>query len=1129
MQKNTAFAKRNFYSFLRTFSRTNILFIMRLSVCCGALLIFSSSLFASTSGFGQSIKETTVSMQVQRVSLKVALQKLQERSGYNIFYPSEKVEVYKDVSINSQSRTVAQTLDILLHGTELEYRQDGNNVIISEKKSEIKSVDDAKARRIIGMVVDATGQPFPGVTVRLKFDKETVTATDQNGHFQIDINNKNDVLIFSNIGFNTQEIPITNDMTSIRVVMMPAVGGLNEVVIIGYGASTRRDLTGAISSVTATDIAKQPVQDPLNALEGRVTGAVITQSSGLPGAGVNILIRGQNSLSAGTVPLYVIDGVPFNINDGSLPSNNSLNSNGLFGANLFISPFSVINPNDIERIDILKDADATAIYGARGGNGVVLITTKKGKAGKSKVDINLYSGIGKVARFIDVLNTQQYLQLRHQAITNDGLTPDPEDDPDLLVWDTTKDTNWQKKYLGGTAHLTDAQTSISGGNENTRFIFTNGFHRETTVYPGDYYDQRYTSRFNLDHNSNNRKFNMNLSADYSYDYALLPASDLSSTFNLPPDYPLYNSDGTLYWDSQGAFTNPQSYFLQTNSNRTNSLITNLQLRYTLFTGLDLKLNAGYNNISLAQAQQIPALSQSPAYGPPTNNANFANSSQSFYSVEPQITYTRKISKGVLSLLAGATLQRSSNQSTTIYAQGYSNPDLTATPAGASANQVYATDILYKFSSLFGRATYNWDGKYIVNGTLRTDGSSRFGSDHPFGTFYSVGGAWIFTKEDFFKNNLSFVSFGKLKGSFGITGNDQIGDYQYLPTYSTSNGSTKLYQGSSTLSLNGIPNPNLEWETDKKLDIGLDLGFLKDRILFSVDYYRNRSSNQLGYLTVAEQSGVNSYAGNLPALIQNRGFEFELNTTNVAGKSFTWKTSFNLTVPKSELLSVSPSYFYATDYVLGYPITQQRVYNFVGVDPQTGLPNFKAADGSITSNPNYSTDRTVIEDTSPKFYGGIGNDFTYGNFSFSFFIQYTKQTGIINPGRFYVPGVFSSFYGGNGYASQTNVWSGPGSTGKLPEATTQFYLYAFTYGQSNATYGDNSFVKLKNVSLSYKLPDAIVKTLGMDQLKIYAQGQNLYTWTKNKISFDPETGLSDFTGSAVMPPLRVITLGLNATF
>ncbi len=1116
MQKNTAFAKGDFCSFFIQKLRNNILYIMRLSVLTGAILILSSNLFAATSGFGQEIKETKVSIQVHNESLKSSLQKLQDKSGFNIFYPAEVVAKFGNVTIANAKASVAEILDQLLIGTNLGYRQEANNIILYEQKIPVKAVVALQSKRIIGMVVDENGQPLAGVTVRLKLDKQTSTATDQNGHFYIDITKDNEVIIFSFIGYATQEIPVTADLKDFKLAMKPSPGGLNEVVVIGYGTSTRRDLTGAISSITASDIVKQPVQDPLNALEGRVAGAVITQTSGLPGASVNILIRGQNSLAAGTVPLYVIDGVPFNINDGSSPASNQLNSNGIYGANGAISPFSIINPSDIERIDILKDADATAIYGARGGNGVVLITTKKGKAGKTKVDVNLYQGIGEVAHFIPVMNTQQYLQLRRSADANDGITPSATSDPDLLSWDTTKDTNWQKKYLGGTAHLTDAQASISGGSENTSFIFTNGFHRETTVYPGDYNDQKYTSRFNLNHSSTDRRFNMNFSANYSYDYSLMPPTDLSSTFNLPPDYPLYNTNGSLYWDNGGVITNPQSYFLETNTNRTNSLIANFSLSYMLFTGLDLKLNTGYNNISLAQNLQSPALSQDPVYGTPVNNSTFANSSQNFWSVEPQIDYNRTIGKGKLSVLLGGTLQRSDDVSTSIYASGYSNPELMSAATGASSYNTYATNTLYKFSSLFGRATYNWDDEYIINGTLRRDGSSRFGSDHPFGTFYSVGGAWIFTKQDFFKNNLTFLSFGKLKASYGLTGNDQIGDYLYMPTYSSASGSSS-YQGSSTLYVSRIPDPELRWESDRKLDVGLDLGFLKDRILVSADYYRTRSSDQLGYLSLAIQSGENSYAGNLPALLQNKGFEFEITSTNVTSKSFTWRTSLNLTIPRSELLSVSPSYYYASSYVLGYPITQQKVYDFAGVNATSGLPEFKTAAGTITTNPNYSTDRTVIEDTSPKMYGGISNDFTYGNWSLSFFIQYTKQTGIIYPGA--TPGSLSS---GNGYASQTGIWNTPGSTSSQPLASTNPYLYTFTYGQSNAVYGNDSFVKLKNVSLSYKLPAPWVKSLGMDQLRIYTQGQNLYTWTKNKIDYDPETGTS-------MPPLRIITLGLNATF
>jgi TonB-linked SusC/RagA family outer membrane protein len=1123
MQKRTAFAKGNFYSLFKIKFQTNWLFIMKLTVCCGAILLCTLTLLASTRTSAQSLHGTKIIVEAKNESLKSALEKLQDKSGFNLFYPSASVEKYRAVTIDNKPRDVAEILDILLNGTGLIYHQEGSKIIIAQGSQKNNAAPDAAPRRISGIVLDENAQPIPGVTVMIKSDKYSGTATDQNGQFHIDIKDENDVLVFTMVGYVSQELAAKN-MGSGRVIMKAAVGTLNEVIVIGYGTATRKDLTGAVSSITSTDITKQPVQDPLNALEGRLPGAQITQSSGLPGAAVKILVRGQNSLSAGTVPLYVIDGVPFNINDGGIPASNSLNSFGVSGANGQVSPFSIINPNDIDRIDILKDADATAIYGARGGNGVVLITTKKGKAGKTKVDLNLYQGIGKVAHFIPMMNTQQYLQLRAQGIKNDGFTPDPNSDPDLLSWDTTKYTNWQKKYIGGTAHLTDAQASISGGNENTRFIFTNGFHRETTVYPGDYTDQKFTSRFNLDHNSNNKKFNLNLSVNYSYDFSLLPVSDLSSAYKLPPNYPLYNPDGSIFWDPGGNFTNPQSYLLQKNINKTNSLISNLQLRYTVLPGLDLKLNAGYNNVTLSQNSQMPYLSQNPLFGTPLNSAQFGNNGQSFYSIEPQINYKRNISKGELTVLAGGTLQRSVNNNVVFSAIGYSNPDLMSTPAGAANYNLYSSsNVLYKFSSVFGRATYNWDGKYIINGTIRTDGSSRFGADHPFGTFYSVGGAWIFTNEKFIENSLPLLSFGKLKASYGLTGNDQIGDYQYLPTYSTSSGSYS-YQGNSTLYVSRIPNPQLAWESDKKLDIGLDLGVFKDRILLSADYYENRSSNQLGYLILAIQSGQNSYAGNLPALILNKGFEFQLNTTNISGKGFTWKTSLNLTVPKSKLLSVSPSYFYATEYVLGYPITQLKVFDFVGVDPQTGQPNFKTAAGTITTNPDYSTDRTVIEDASPKFYGGISNDFTYKNFSLSFFFQVTKQNGVVYSGV--TPG---SLAAGNGYAYQTGIWSAPGSTSQFPLATTNPYTYQSTYGTSNAVWGDNSFVKLKNVSLSYNLPATVVKKMGMSQLRIFTQGQNLYTWTKNKITLDPETGTSMFTGSAVLPPLRVITLGLNATF
>jgi TonB-dependent SusC/RagA subfamily outer membrane receptor len=389
MQKKTAFARGEYHSLLNNISRINWLFIMRLSVCCTAFLIFRTS--------GQSIKDTRIELQVRHESLKSALQKLQDMSGFSVFYPSSKVNTYQNITLVNKSRYVSETLDLLLKGTNLDYRQDGNTIIITEKKIATPEASERVVKRITGIVVDETGVPLAGVTIRLKLDKMASNGTDINGHFQMVVNQDNDVLIFSFVGYQTQEVPVSNIEQSLRVVMKPAVGGLNEVQIIGYGSTTRRLNTGTVSSITSEEISKQPVQNPLDALQGRIAGAIVNQANGLPGARVTIQIRGQNSLSNGTQPLYIIDGVPFNMQT-SISTSNDINSTVFSAANGGISPFSVINPNDIERLDILKDADATAIYGTRGSNGVVLITTKRGKAGKTKFDVNVYHGVGKVAR-----------------------------------------------------------------------------------------------------------------------------------------------------------------------------------------------------------------------------------------------------------------------------------------------------------------------------------------------------------------------------------------------------------------------------------------------------------------------------------------------------------------------------------------------------------------------------------------------------------------------------------------------------------------------------------------------------------------------------------------------------------
>jgi TonB-linked SusC/RagA family outer membrane protein len=568
MQKDTAFAKGKFYSLFKIFSRINWLFVMRLSVCCGAILIFSFSLFASARTNGQSLNGTKVQLHVHQESLKSALQKLQDQSGFSIFYLSAKVSGYTNISIDAKPRTVAEALQMLLKGTDLDYHQDGNKIILSEKKKTAVSAKKEEVtteaadmnKRIVGIVRDENNQPLPGVTVRSKQNNTLSTATDINGHFHLDISSENDVFIFTFIGYKPKEVA-TNGSTSLDVHMEPAAGTLDEVQVIGYGTTTKRANTGAVSSITAKDIENQPVSNPLAAMQGKLPGVQITQNNGLPGSGFRVQIRGIGSLASGTLPLYVVDGVPFTLFNGSSPASDGLNAFGVSGANGGeISPLSMINPDDIERIDVLKDADATAIYGSKGANGVVLITTKKGATGKTKYSANFYQGVGKVGHFIDMLNTTDYLAMRRAAFAASGVTPTTSNAPDLTVWDPNTNTNWQKELIGGTAHTTNADIAISGGNAQNTFLFSSNYRHEGTVFPGSFGANTFSNRLNAGHKSEDNKFGINLNVNYGYMQNNLIGTDLSTLYNLPPNLPTYNANGSLYWNS--SVTNPLAYLLR---------------------------------------------------------------------------------------------------------------------------------------------------------------------------------------------------------------------------------------------------------------------------------------------------------------------------------------------------------------------------------------------------------------------------------------------------------------------------------------------------------------------------------------------------------------------------------------
>ncbi len=482
-------------------------------------------------------------------------------------------------------------------------------------------------------------------------------------------------------------------------------------------------------------------------------------------------------------------------------------------------------------------------------------------------------------------------------------------------------------------------------------------------------------------------------------------------------------------------------------------------------------------------------------------------------------------------MLGTEFQRSVNQANNLSANNYPNPGLANLPSGAASYSSSARYTLYKYNSVFGRMTYNWDERYIVNGNIRTDGSSRFGPDHRFGTFYSVGGAWLFSNESFGKSLAPLLSFGKLRASLGTTGNDQFGDYKYLPSFTTVAGGAS-YQGNSVTYSNNLPNQDIHWESDKKMDIGLELGFLNDRIHFTGSLYRSRSSDQVTTVSLPIIVGINSFVGNIPALIQNKGLEMELATINIKKNDFQWKTNLNLTFAKNQLLKIDPTYVFASQVIVGYPVNQDRRYQLIRIDPQNGTPVYYSATNGTTSFPVGMTDRPLAFNPNPTSYGGIGNDLTYKRWSLGFFFQFVKQTGNVYPtGQPGILALGNLLSNGNFTTFVLDRWRNPGDITNIPKASTLYSLYSFYYPGSNAIYGDNSYIRFRNANLSYTFSDDLTRNLHISALRVYMQGQNLYTWAKNKNVYDPAsistTGNS--SGGPAYPLLRVITLGLNCTF
>ncbi len=1052
-----------------------------------------------------------VTLKLEKVPMQNIFSAIQSQTSYRFVYTTEQLVGTKPITITVNKETVQSVLKLCFRDQPIYFSLEDKFIIIHRKDV----ISRSENMDVSGKVKNEKEEVLGGVSVSVS-GTERVTLTQSDGTFLLEHISSDATLVFSGTNVETSRVNV-NGQKQLTVTLKNKVNKLDEVQIIAYGSTTKRLNTGDVSTVKAETIEQQPVSNPLAALEGRVAGLVVTQNSGAPGSGFFVQIRGQNSIANGNDPLYVIDGVPY----PSVSLASTFTSSVIAGGN----PLSTINPADIESINILKDADATSIYGSRGANGVILITTKRGKAGKTKVDLNTYFGGGGVDRTLKLLNTQQYLTMRNEAFENDGATPSlTNGDYDLLLWDTTRYTDWQKLLIGNKASISDVQVNISGGSSNTQFSLGGGFHRETPVFPGNYADQKGSAHFTLNHISSDNRLKIDLAVTYGVENNNLPPVDfVSQAMSLPPDAPpLYDSAGKLNWPS--GFYNPYSYLEAKYQGKTNNLISHAVINYRIIPDLQIRLAMGYNNVQMNEVQVNPLTSMNPAYDEISGYTFFSNSSVETWILEPQLEYQKQIWKGKLDFLMGTTFEQDTKSALTTFATGFSSDALLENIAAASSTHIYNNSYSqYRYEALFGRLNYDINEKYILNLTGRRDGSSRFGPGNQFANFGSVGAAWLFSNEGFSKKVLSFLSFGKLRSSYGTTGNDQIGDYQYLSTYSTT---PYPYQNSPGLIPTSLYNPNYAWEINKKFEVGLDLGFMKDRLLFSVSYYNNHSSNQLVGYPLPGITGFNSVQENLPAVVQNTGIEFTLSDNLIKTTSFSWNISANLSISRNDLLSYPglASSSYANIYQVGKPLSIYKSFQYLNVNPQNGIYQFSNSKGEPTLSPVYPDDIKAIKKVAVDYFGGLQNSFQYKGWRLDVFFQFTKQTGWNYIKNYYtVPGML-----GNQPAVVMNRWQKPGDNATFQKFSqaydSAFYGYIVNSALSgDNTVGDASFIRLKTVSFSYTFSSSTLARLHFQYLRLYLQGQNLLTIT-HYFGMDPEN-----QSSYSLPPLRVITGGIQVTF
>ncbi|HEY4286362.1 MAG TPA: SusC/RagA family TonB-linked outer membrane protein [Puia sp.] len=1123
----------------------------------------------STAAYSQMI-----TLHEKQASLPSIFDKIRQQTGYDFLVTKNIVKDIRPISIELEKVPLKSALEKVFAGLPLEFEIFDKSILVRKKKPAAAGSDQTTATTgedpivVRGRVMDTTGTGLGQASIDVSGEKRRKYITNARGEFEISLIQPGDTIHVSYVGYIDKNVVYTKNNNYIYIRLAISQSVLDQTVVQAYGTTSRRYSIGDISTVTAEDIAKQPVSNVALALQGRVPGLLVTPlGGGVPGAAIHLQVRGQNTVNPNqgssrtntnllyNQPLILVDGIPTAMQNNT--PTQLLNSFVAGAGSAGLSPINGINPADIESISILKDADATSIYGSQGANGVIIITTKRGKSGKTQFNINVNTGPNSPVENLKMLHTQPYLQLRRTALALDSINLATAPSyvqssfPDVLNFDTTKYTDFVKKFFNGNPMNTDVHASISGGSGSDSYILSGGYTRSAYNLPGNFADNRLSFHSGAHHTSLDRKFNLDFGADLSYDKNnSAVTATAAGAMGLPPDYPdFFTPSGALAWNYNGFALNQifatlrQPYSIEQFSTN-----INIKADYEIIPGLRASVLAGYSRADNKEYSAMPRSAQDPSSNSINATADFSSSIGQSIDIEPQLNYRKYIGKGVLTVLAGGTYTRKASSSTEQDGSGYPDDALLQTIQAARTVMAYDNSSIYKYVAGFGRINYIHDGKYIINLTGRRDGSSNFGPNHQFGNFGSAGLGWIFSEEKGFKNALPFISFGKLSGDYGTNGTDGVAAYMFQPFYKIFNSNPTTFQGSIPFIPNNLDNPNYTWASKHAINVHIDLGFLKDRILLGASWYQNRTGNQLTASPLSSITGFSSVVENMNANVQNRGVEFTLSTKNIQTKDFTWTSTFNISANRNKLISFPglDHSAYSGTYEIGKPVTLLYGFKYAGLNPTNGVYQFYKGNGKSLANLlaydstalNYTPlskggDEVVLGNSEPAFYGGLGNSFTYKGISLSMFFQFSKayaanyQSAVYSIG---VPGSMTNFPA----FIQDQLWTSPndknavlerpttvnGST-KTAQAASKAEGYFIA---SSGAYSDDFYVRLKTLSISYSLPRKWVKTMHMTNFNVYINAQNVLTFTNYKYG-DPE-----MPGQMVgIPTQRIIAGGLSVSF